>query len=271
MATLTDPVSGETFRFVTRSEWGARPPRWTGSMTRFDGCHSHHGVGPGQPSMSIWRGYQSYHMNSLGWPDIAYNYGYDSEGTIFEGRGFGRDGAHTFGFNNTSYGFCFIGDSNVAPPTGKALRALLCLARLAEAHHNKDGYRRDHIDAGRLSGSATSCPGNGLYGKFAAMPKGYRPITAPKPAPKPTPAPVPPQLEGVEDVQAKMLTVREEADPKKPSKGTWIVYEGGFPYRVRVKSADDFRAFRLFGVPAQNITPQAWEFFKRNTHEIKTG
>lgn len=266
MTTLRDPVSGETFRLVTRAEWGARPPRWTGSMVRFDGCHSHHGVGPGQPSMSIWRGYQSYHMNSLGWPDIAYNYGYDSEGTIYEGRGWGRDGAHTFGYNNTSYGFCFIGDSNVAPPTGKALRALLCLARLAEAHHNKDGYRRDHIDAGRLSGSATSCPGNGLYGKFAAMPKGYRPTNPPA---KPNPAvPVPPG-EDPDTMKPKMMTVRDGANPQNPSKGTWIVYDGS-PWRIRVKSAEDFRLFQFFGVPSQNVTPQQWAFFQRNTSEIKT-
>lgn len=268
MTILRDPVTGEEFRLVTRAEWGARPPRWTGSMSRFDGCHSHHGVGPGQPSMSIWRGYQSYHMNSLGWPDIAYNYGYDSEGTIYEGRGWDRDGAHTYGFNSTSYGFCFIGDSNVAPPTGKALRALLCLARLAEAHHNKDGYRRDHIDAGRLSGSATSCPGNGLYGKFAAMPKGYRPSSGPNP-PTPNPIPTPP---GVDITVNKPFIINERpnGDRNAKSNGSWVYFDQT-PWRVKIKTAEDLRTFRALGVPFRVMSPEQHGFFKRNTQEVKTG
>lgn len=82
------------------------------------------------------------------------------------------------------------------------------------------------------------------------------------------PVPTPPGVD--ETMKPTMLTVRENADPNRPSRGTWVVYEGS-PFRVRIKSADDFRLFRFFGVESRNVTPAQWEFWKRNTQEVQTG
>lgn len=166
---LTDPVTGEQFQFVTRAQWGARPPRWSSRMARFDGSYSHHGVSSQQPSMSIWRGYQSWHMDGNGWPDIGYTHGYDDQGVIYEGRGWTTTGAHTYGFNEVSLGYCYIGNSDNVPPPPKALRALWCLIRLGEQQWGRQGYVRDHREGGAISGSTTSCPGGGLYGKAAEV------------------------------------------------------------------------------------------------------
>lgn len=169
MASMVDPTTGQVFRFVSRSEWGARPPRWQNAMRRYDGCYSHHGVSRQQPAVSIWRGYQNWHMDGNGWPDIGYSYGYDDQGVIYEGRGFLIAGAHTFGFNEVSNGFCYIGDSDKVPPPPAAVKALYCLIRNAETVHGRTGYVRDHREGGQISGSATSCPGGGLYGVAAKV------------------------------------------------------------------------------------------------------
>ena len=44
--------------------------------------------------MSRVRGTQNYHMDSLGWSDIGYNYLIGDDGRIYEGRGPWRQGAH---------------------------------------------------------------------------------------------------------------------------------------------------------------------------------
>lgn len=191
---MVDPVTGEQFEFVTRAQWGARPARWSSRMSRFDGSYSHHGVSSQQPAVSIWRGYQSWHMDGNGWPDIGYTHGYDENGVIYEGRGWFTTGAHTYGFNEVSLGYCYIGNSDRVPPPPKALRALWCLIRNGEQQWSRQGYVRDHREGGQISGSGTSCPGSGLYGKAAEV------RNAPAP-PTPTPG---------EDDEMKQVMIRDD-------------------------------------------------------------
>ena len=219
---LTDPVTGERFEFVTRAEWGARPARWSSRMTRFDGSYSHHGVSSQQPSRSIWRGYQSWHMDGNGWPDIGYTHGYDDNAVIYEGRGWTTTGAHTYGFNEVSLGYCYIGNSDRVPPPPKALRALWCLIRLGEQQWGRQGYVRDHREGGQISGSATSCPGSGLYGKAAEVRNG--------------PVPPPP-----EDDEVKPVIV---VDPR-PGRSAWHVFGNT---RYRLATPDEVNVLKFMGV-----------------------
>jgi N-acetylmuramoyl-L-alanine amidase len=218
MAQMVDPLTKKVFKLVTRPEWGARPPRWQNPLVRYDGCYSHHGVSRQQPAIAIWRGYQNWHMDGNGWPDIAYTYGYDDRGVIYEGRGFLIAGAHTFGFNETANGFCYIGDSDKVPPPPVAVEALYCLIRNAEAVHGKTGYVRDHREGGQISGSATSCPGQGLYGVAAKV--------AHQPQPQPTPTPPTPVNPKDDEMRFIVIEPRSYTDnrPKGPiwlCSGTW--------------------------------------------------
>lgn len=66
---------------------------------------------------------KSFHIDTQGWNDIAYNFLIGSDGNIYEGRGWGIEGAHAFGYNNRSIGISFIGCFINKIPTEEALNA----------------------------------------------------------------------------------------------------------------------------------------------------
>ena len=41
---------------------------------------------------------------SQGWSDIGYSFLIGGDGRVYEGRGWGRVGAHTYGYNSRAYG-----------------------------------------------------------------------------------------------------------------------------------------------------------------------
>lgn len=67
------------------------------------------------------RNMQNQHMNNNRWSDIGYNFCVGGTGIVYEGRGWGRQGAHAPGFNNQSMGICIIGTFTNALPTNHAL------------------------------------------------------------------------------------------------------------------------------------------------------
>lgn len=66
---------------------------------------------------------QAFHVDTHNWNDIGYNFLIGCDGTIYEGRGWGVEGAHTFGYNNKSIGVAFIGCFINKKPTEEALNA----------------------------------------------------------------------------------------------------------------------------------------------------
>lgn len=49
-------------------------------------------------------------MDTKGWDDIGYNFIIGEDGNIYEGRGWGKKGAHSKPFNSKSIGICIIGN-----------------------------------------------------------------------------------------------------------------------------------------------------------------
>jgi hypothetical protein len=151
-------------RVVSRAEWGAAPAR---SVTRLDPSRVvafvlHHTTGS-YGGMRTVRSIQSFHQDSRGWADIGYNFLVSPDGTVFEGRGWDRVGAHAKDRNSTSIGVAYIGDGR-QPVSDAAKRAILELA--AEADRRFAGLRRvGHRDVG-----STVCPGDVLYGWWSAGP-----------------------------------------------------------------------------------------------------
>ncbi|XP_065364125.1 peptidoglycan recognition protein-like [Calliphora vicina] len=74
-------------------------------------------------NMEILRNIQTFHVDSQGWDDIGYNFLIGCDGNIYEGRGWGVVGVHTFGYNSRSIGICFIGSFSRSLPTEKALES----------------------------------------------------------------------------------------------------------------------------------------------------
>jgi hypothetical protein len=123
----------------SRSQWGARPfdcgsPDYADSLKL---AAVHHTVNSNSYSSSqvdaLVRGIQAYHMDTLGYCDIAYNFLISRGGKVYEGRAGGVSkpviGAHAGGFNSGSTGVALIGDYSGTQPPGEQWSSLVALLR----------------------------------------------------------------------------------------------------------------------------------------------
>lgn len=62
-------------------------------------------------------------MESRNWSDIGYNFLVGGDGNAYEGRGWSKEGAHTFGYNSRSIGISFIGTFNSDQPPERQITA----------------------------------------------------------------------------------------------------------------------------------------------------
>lgn len=65
-----------------------------------------------------------YHKGK-GWGGISYNFCVFQSGNVYEGRGWGRTGAHTVGRNSSSVGICLVIDGEAKVPTQAAIEATM--------------------------------------------------------------------------------------------------------------------------------------------------
>ncbi|MFB7088598.1 peptidoglycan recognition protein [Streptomyces sp. NPDC056296] len=139
---------------------------------------------------SVIRSIYRYHVNSMGWRDLGYNFLVDKCGKIYEGRAGGVSksvlGAHTLGFNSNSMGIAVIGTYSSKKPSSAAVKAVSRLTAWKLGLHGmnprgktylKSGggnlYRKGknvrlNVISGHRDGFATSCPGKKLYGKLGS-------------------------------------------------------------------------------------------------------
>ncbi|KAM7348161.1 peptidoglycan recognition protein-like isoform 4-T4 [Cochliomyia hominivorax] len=111
-------------------------------------------------NMQIIRNIQTFHIDSQGWDDIGYNFLIGCDGNIYEGRGWGVVGVHTYGYNKRSIGIAFIGNFIRALPTEKALNSCKnLLKRAIEEGHLTDNYKL----LGHRQCIPTSSPGKLLF------------------------------------------------------------------------------------------------------------
>ena len=179
---------------VTREEWGGqsclgsdpKPPHY---LRRVQVMFVHHTAttndySPGE-GPDIVSAICHYHVGTLGWWDIGYNFLVDRYGVIYEGRGGGVDRAvrwaHPGGFNSYSTGVALIGTHGSVEPTPQAQDALVRLAawKLDVHHVDPEGetvlqslgsskYEAGEVVElrnvdGHRSASATACPGDACF------------------------------------------------------------------------------------------------------------
>lgn len=100
-----------------------------------------------------------YHVNSLGYRDIGYNYIIEYDGTIEEGRSLSIAGAHTRTdrMNTRGIGVVLLGNLDEKPPTKEQIQSLdTLLQRLMKEH----GFPAEHIlGHGEVKDAKTACPG----------------------------------------------------------------------------------------------------------------
>ncbi|MDO7869052.1 peptidoglycan recognition protein family protein [Nocardioides jiangxiensis] len=179
----------------TRHAWNAdeslrpNPPEYSLTISQ---VHLHHTVSTNSYTRSevpaMIRGMYSYHVKTLGWNDIGYNFLVDRFGRIWEGRYGGITypvrGAHTLGFNHRSVGISVIGNFETAKPTDALLSSVARLAawkldlygrpasgttsRTSEGsdlYPNGEVVRLPVFD-GHRDTNQTACPGRYLYARL---------------------------------------------------------------------------------------------------------
>ncbi|MEU0006410.1 peptidoglycan recognition protein [Streptomyces sp. NPDC006314] len=189
------PYIGPRPRIVTRRGWGADESlRESGFVytKKVKAAFVHHTASGNRytcsQAPSVIRSIYRYHVKSMGWRDIGYNFLIDKCGTIYEGRAGGVtkavQGAHTLGFNANSMGIAVIGSFGVSKPPGAAVTAIAKLTawKLGLYGANPRGKTyltsgggnlypkgrnvRLNVISGHRDGFATECPGKSLYARL---------------------------------------------------------------------------------------------------------
>lgn len=189
------PYIGPRPAIVTRRGWGAdeglREKKFT-YTSKVKAAFVHHTASGNNykcsQAPSLIRGFYRYHVRSLGWRDIGYNFLIDKCGRIYEGRAGGVakpvKGAHTMGFNSKSTGIAVIGSYGSKKPSKSAVKAISRLTAWKLGLHGMNPkaktyltsgggnlYRkgkkvRMNVISGHRDGFNTSCPGGKLYKKL---------------------------------------------------------------------------------------------------------
>ncbi|MFB7461724.1 peptidoglycan-binding protein [Streptomyces sp. NPDC056188] len=169
---------------ISRAEWGAKPwdndPRSSGPaavplssrtewFVHYDGATEIRRTG-----YAIPRAIEAEHLAN-GWAGIGYSFVVDQAGNAYEGRGWGRQGAHCPGHNvsGLSVQIAVGGDQEPTPAALATARALY------DEACERTG--RTLAPKGHRDGIATLCPGARLYAWVqAGMPaQGYKPAPDP--------------------------------------------------------------------------------------------
>jgi N-acetylmuramoyl-L-alanine amidase len=105
-------------KIFSRQRCGLRPPsRGYARQSQVNVASIHHGGEVGGPRWTFasgkatWQSWQSYHMGK-GWTDIAYQFGVDGRGRLYEGRPPWAVPAAVEGHNTNSIGIVFMQDGD---------------------------------------------------------------------------------------------------------------------------------------------------------------
>jgi hypothetical protein len=185
-----------------RSQWGARPfacgtPDYAHALKFAVVHHTVNGNSyTSAESPGMIRGIQAYHMDALGYCDIAYNFLIDRYGQIFVGRDGGVDkpviAGHAGGFNTASTGIAILGDHSSVGVTQSTWNRLIHLLRwrlsVAGIDPSKGDYYQvksspcncqrwapgtwvyfSNLIMTHRDVNYTACPGDGLYPKLGQL------------------------------------------------------------------------------------------------------
>lgn len=146
----------------------------------------HHGASPNTytDGQAVVRSYYNYHVNTLGWADIGYNYIVDKYGNFYQGRHNPNlpttdvRGAHAGAANNASIGINYPGNLDVTLATPIQMQRVSELLAWWFDHKAYDplssasmqtqafGIQVQPRITGHRDIGSTSCPGNDLHAQL---------------------------------------------------------------------------------------------------------
>lgn len=185
-------------RIIPRAKWGARHGRGSdvsgnlpwGEVVAHTEAVTRSPTSSPETEAQWVRNVERYHAVDRGWTGIGYSFLIGPSGAIFEGRGWGRSGAHTESRNSTAAGVCFLGHGDNQPATEAQWSSFRWLIG--------EGIRLGHLRREPLitghrqySRKGKSCPGNLIYPHLDRLRgiTGTTTTTPSKSTPKPTPTP----------------------------------------------------------------------------------
>ncbi|XP_058977456.1 peptidoglycan-recognition protein LE-like [Musca domestica] len=123
-------------------------------------------------NIGIIRDIQTFHIETRGWDDIGYNFLIGCDGNVYEGRGWGVEGAHTFSYNRYSIGISFVGTFMYKLPPPRALTACKNLLKrgVDEGHLTPNFKLMAHRQF-----MSTASPGGKLYEELKTWDHFYEP------------------------------------------------------------------------------------------------
>lgn len=170
--TLALAVADSCPEIISRKGWEAKPPKLVENVTEpVPYVVIHHTYIPAvcnttKECKAAMRSMQSYHQDERGWNDIGYNFCIGGDGNIYEGRGWGKVGAHAPSYNDKSVGICFIGDYRTELPSRTMLKSgeklIQCGMKLG---HISEDYKL----IGHRQVRNTACPGDKLFEHIKTM------------------------------------------------------------------------------------------------------
>lgn len=183
-------------QIIPRSNWcgGSAPCSSVNAgytVTNINATHIviHHGASPNTytDAVAVVRSYWNYHVNSLGWVDIGYNYLIDKYGNFYQGRhnpnlpNIDVRGAHAGNANNTSIGINFLGNLDVSIATPQQLDKLHRVMAWWFVHKSLDpleiagmqtqayGYQQQPRITYHNAIGNTSCPGTDMISRMPTI------------------------------------------------------------------------------------------------------
>lgn len=166
--TATGAAPAKAPPFVPRAGWGAAAPRGRyllnpaavrGIFVHYTGMDTDEQADHRNCPARV-RGVQAFHQGpQRGWSDIAYSFLVCRHGVVYEGRGWGVQGAHTMGHNSTAHAVCFLGNdtSGRDDVTNPGRNALGWVIREALRRYPHGRQVQPHSAV-----YSTSCPGDQL-------------------------------------------------------------------------------------------------------------
>jgi len=161
--TAADPARPVALQVISREAWGARPARPGGTpqtITRMTLHHAAVALGDNRNAPARFRADQRYHQDTLGWIDIAYHFGVDGNGNIYELRRPEIAGDTATDYNTIGHFLVICEgdfDREVVPET-QVDGAARIFAWAASTYKLSTSTLAGHRDFAQ-----TSCPGKNLY------------------------------------------------------------------------------------------------------------